>query len=332
MNLVLLLLLATLVSLILTGILRRYALAKNLIDKPNERSSHKIPTPRGGGVAIVLTFLTFLPVLESFGANSGDLLWALFGAGSWLALVGLIDDHGHVPAHWRILLQAVAVVWALTWLGGFPPVSIFGAQFNLAWLGHFLAFVYLLWLLNLYNFMDGIDGIAGIEAVTVCLSGLVIYTLSPAGNNIWLAPMLLLGAAVIGFLFWNFPKAKIFMGDAGSSFVGLVLGILSIQAAWVSPDMFWVWIILLGTFITDATVTLIRRYLRNETLYIAHRNHAYQYASRRIGRHTTVTVAIAVINLFLVTTSGVASGDWLVKWNACFHHCLSPPDLDGDST
>jgi len=311
MNLMLLLL-ATLASLTLTSILCRYTLSKKLIDIPNERSSHTTPTPRGGGIAIVLTFLVLLPFLELFDTNSKELLWALFGAGTWVALIGFIDDHGHIPARWRILLHVVAAGWALIWLGGLPAISIFGLIINLSWFGHLLALVYLVWLLNLYNFMDGIDGIAGIEAVTVCLSGLILYVVSPVGNSIWVAPMLLLAASVFGFLIWNFPKAKIFMGDVGSSFLGIILGILSIQAAWVNPEMLWVWIIMLGAFITDATVTLIRRVLRNEKFYEAHRNHAYQYASRKIGRHTTVTLVFAAINLFwLLPVASLIVMDWL---------------------
>jgi len=313
MNISILLLLAVLLSLTLTGLLRRYSLARNLIDNPNERSSHKTPTPRGGGLAIVLTFLAILPFLSLVDTSSSELLWALFGAGLWIAMVGYIDDHGHsIPANSRLFLHAVAAGWALSWLGGLPPVSIFGVMVNLGWLGHGIALVYLVWLLNLYNFMDGIDGIAGVEVVTVSISGLVIYMLSPIENSVWITPVLLLAASTVGFLIWNFPKAKIFMGDVGSSFLGITLGILSIQAAWVGPEMLWAWLILLGTFITDATVTLLRRCIRKERLYMAHRNHAYQYASRRIGRHTTVTMVFAAVNLFwLLPISVLVVLGWL---------------------
>lgn len=292
------LLLAGVMSFVLTGLLRRYALARSLMDIPNERSSHTMPTPRGGGVAIVLTFLTSLILLELFDAHLNGLFWALFGAGAWVMLIGFIDDHRHIPARWRLLLHFVGAGWALIWLSGLPPLPVFGVTLDLGWLGHIIAAVYLVWLLNLYNFMDGIDGIAGIEAVTVCLGGVVLYLLSPVGDFIWMLPMLLLAAAVVGFLFWNFPKAKIFMGDAGSGFVGIVLGILSIQAAWIMPELFWAWVILLGAFVVDATATLIRRVLRGEKFYEAHRSHAYQYGSRKFKGHVPVSLAFGVINLF----------------------------------
>jgi Fuc2NAc and GlcNAc transferase len=108
----------------------------------------------------------------------------------------------------------------------------------------------------------------------------------------------MLAASVAGFLLWNFPPAKIFMGDAGSGYLGIALGILSLQAGWVEPSLFWAWLILLGVFVVDATVTLLRRMLCGERVYEAHRSHAYQYASRQFGRHLPVTLAVVVIDLF----------------------------------
>lgn len=297
MNMMWLLLLAGVVSWVFTSILRRYAMARSLMDIPNERSSHAVPTPRGGGVAIVLAFLIALLLLWEYDALPARLFWALLGAGSLVALIGFLDDHGHIPARWRLLSHFVGAGWALVWLGGLPALPVFGFMLNLGWLGHLLTAVYLVWLLNLYNFMDGIDGIAGIEAVTVCLGGIVLYLLSPAGDSVWMSPILVLAAAVVGFLFWNFPKAKIFMGDAGSGFVGMVLGVLSIQASWVAPELFWAWVILLGAFIADSTVTLVRRVIRGEKFYEAHRSHAYQYASRIYKSHVPVSLAFGVINL-----------------------------------
>ena len=297
MKIVWVLLLAGAVSWALTGLLRRYALARSLMDIPNDRSSHTAPTPRGGGVAIVLTFLIALLVLAVFSDFSNILLWALLGAGGLVALIGFLDDHGHIPSRWRLLSHFFAAVWTLYWLGGLPPLPLFGVMLDLGWLGHLLAAVYLVWLLNLYNFMDGIDGIAGIEAVTVCLGGVVLYLLSSEVDFIWSIPALLLLAAVVGFLFWNFPKAKIFMGDAGSGFIGIVLGVLSIQGAWLAPELFWGWIILLGVFIVDATVTLLRRVANGEKFDEAHRSHAYQYASRKYGSHTHVSLVVGLINV-----------------------------------
>src|SRR5690606_30192313 len=120
--------------------------------------------------------------------------------------------------------------------------------------------------------------------------GAILYALLETASLTDL-PLLMLAASVLGFLAWNFPPARIFMGDAGSGFLGIALGILSLQAAWIAPTLFWAWQILLGVFVVDATFTLLRRLLRGEKVYEAHRSHAYQYASRRFGRHLPVTLA-----------------------------------------
>ncbi|TIH06486.1 MraY family glycosyltransferase [Pseudomonas leptonychotis] len=289
------------ISLFMTGALRRYALARSLIDIPNARSSHSVPTPRGGGVAIVISFLLVLPLMARGGFIAWPLTWALLGSGTGIAVLGFLDDHGHIAARWRLLGHFAAAIWALFWLSGLPPLLMFGFTVDLGWFGHALAAVYLVWLLNLYNFMDGIDGIASVEAICVCIGGAFLYAiLGFAGSaqlTVWVMPVLL-AAAVAGFLFWNFPPARIFMGDAGSGFLGITLGVMSLQAAWVAPQLLWSWLILLGVFIVDATFTLLRRLLRGDKVYEAHRSHAYQYASRRFGRHLPVTLAVAALNLF----------------------------------
>lgn len=297
-------------SFFTTALLRKYALAKSLIDVPNSRSSHSVPTPRGGGVAIVVSFL--LALIWLLFTDAMDSAWALglIGAGAVTAILGFLDDHGHIAARWRLLGHFVAAIWLLLWTGGLPSLEVLGATWNLGWLGHILAAFYLVWMLNLYNFMDGIDGIASVEAICVCLGGGLLYWW--AGENQLIAVPFALAAAVAGFLIWNFPPAKIFMGDAGSGFLGLILGGLSIQAASESPQMFWSWLILLGVFIVDATFTLARRLIRGDKVYEAHRSHAYQYASRHFGRHLPVTVAVLVVNLFwLLPLSLVVGFGWL---------------------
>ena len=279
----------------LTGRFRRYAQARQLLDVPDMRSSHVVPTPRGGGVAIVLSALTALPVLGALGALAWSTLWGLLGGGALVALIGFVDDHGHIAPRWRLIGHLAAATWVLAWLGGLPPLSILGFVLKPGWVGNGLAVLYLVWVLNLTNFMDGIDGIAGVETITVSLGGVLLYLVAVPGNTPWLAP-LVLTSATLGFLVWNWPPAKIFMGDAGSGFLGLMLAALSLQAAWVAPALFWSWVILLGAFIVDATVTLVRRVARRERFYEAHRSHAYQHATMRRS-HASVTLAVGAINL-----------------------------------
>ncbi len=285
---------------VLTGLMRRYALSRRLLDHPNERSSHSVTTPRGGGVAIVVAFLVGLVALG--GEVSESAMFALSVGGIGVAVIGFVDDHGHIPARWRLLAHFVSAAWILYWLG-IPQFEWLGLTVDLGVFGRTLAALYLVWMLNLYNFMDGIDGIAGIEAVTVGVGGTLAYAVvgMPQSGDMYLSA--LLAAATLGFLVWNLPPAKIFMGDAGSGFLGLMLGALSIHAAVARPVLLWCWLVLLGVFVVDATITLFRRLLRGVRIYDAHRSHAYQHASREFGAHRPVTLAIAAINIL-----------WLMPW------------------
>jgi Fuc2NAc and GlcNAc transferase len=190
-----------------------------------------------------------------------------------------------------------------------PALTVAGLYLAPGWLTNLVAAIYMVWLLNLYNFMDGIDGIASIEAITVCLGGVLIYLITIPGSNHWVVPALLL-VSVAGFLYWNYPPARIFLGDAGSGFLGITLAVFSIQAASVRSELFWGWAILLGTFIVDATVTLIRRAFRGRKLYQPHRSHAYQYAARSLGSHRSVSLIVGAINLvwLLPVAALVATG------------------------
>jgi Fuc2NAc and GlcNAc transferase len=296
-------------SALLTGVVRRYALARGVLDLPNSRSSHAAPTPRGGGISIVVTFLAALLLLAVSRLVERSVASAFLGAGLAVAAAGFLDDHRSVPARWRLLAHFGAAVWALALLGGLPPLGFFGVWVNLGWFGHLLATLYLVWMLNLYNFMDGIDGIAGLEAVTVCIGAALIYAVRMPENHDWALPALL-AMATLGCLVWIWPPARIFLGDVGSGFLGLTLGVMSIQAAWHQPALFWSWVILLGVFVVDATVTLIRRLIRGERLYEAHRTHAYQNAARQKGSHKSVTVAAGLINILwlLPLALAVATG------------------------
>lgn len=288
----------------LTWALRHYALAKSLLDVPNARSSHSVPTPRGGGVAIVLAFSLGLLVLWLNGALPNNQALALGAGGLWVALIGFLDDHGHIPARWRLLAHFTAAIWAISWLGGLPALPVAGWLVPSGIFWNALAVVYTVWLLNLYNFMDGIDGIAGLEAVSVCAAMVLICWFTLPGHPLWLLPALL-GLAAFGFLIWNYPPARIFMGDAGSGFLGFTFGLMPIIAAYVEPQLFWSWLILLSVFVVDATLTLFRRAVRGQKFHEAHRSHAYQYASRLIGSHKPISLAVTAINLLWLFPMGL---------------------------
>lgn len=271
---------------------------------------HQEPIPRGGGAAIVIAFALAVFVLFIANAISAQWTLAILGAGATVALVGFVDDHSPIPARVRFVAHCIASAWVLYWMGT-PLLDLPGGALDLGVIGFALCTVYLVWMLNLYNFMDGIDGIGSTEAITVTLSGAALSMAVNPGSAV-VAPALLLAAAAVGFLVWNFPPAKIFMGDAGSGFLGIILGTLSLMAALEAPVLFWIWVILLGMFVVDATVTLFRRLARRERLYEAHRSHAYQFASRRLGAHRPVSIAVGLINLFwLLPIASIVAASWV---------------------
>ncbi len=290
-------------SMGLTYLLRVYALKRNVIDVPNSRSSHVEPTPRGGGGAIVVMVLIVLVAYQ---------FWLLFLAGFLVAAVGWYDDHKHVRSGIRLSIHIAGSALVLFSVGGMPQFTLLGVVQDWGLFGDCVAVLAIGWILNLFNFMDGIDGIAGVEVVTTTLiSAALLFSL--VGLTVIVSIHLFLAASTLGFLVWNWPPAKIFMGDAGSGFLGLILGALIVHSAILEPQMLWAWLIMLGVFVVDATVTLVRRLFRGERVYEAHRSHAYQYASRYFGSHRLITIAVLAINLFWL-----APISWLVTSKAIY--------------
>jgi Fuc2NAc and GlcNAc transferase len=277
----------------LTGLCKRFALALHLLDLPVARSAHSKPTPVGGGLSIVLLFLLvasqfFFSGLLPLGEYMSLLAAAL------IALIGLVDDIKRLDVHWRIPLQFLSAVWALWWLGGVPPISVGVWVVEAPWLLNMLGLLALLWLLNLYNFMDGIDGLAGTELVFVNVMSLLLVIKGDDQVLVLLAATLVASGA--GFLLWNWPPAKIFMGDVGSSFIGFSLGLLALISMHHQSLTVWTWVILLAVFVADATTTLVRRYLAGAKWYEGHASHAYQKAARQYKSHGKVTITVIMIN------------------------------------
>ena len=279
----------------LTYFMRTYALKKNIIDNPNERSSHSIPTPRGGGVAVVISYLLALGLLIYSNDISMHIGVTIIAAGFIIALLGFLDDHGHINSMLRLAIHFMVAIGVVISLGGFAEVAILNG-IQLDFFANIIAVLFLVWLLNLYNFMDGINGIASTEVITSTISMAIIYWV--LNHIVDEKSLILLAACAFGFLLWNFPKAKIFMGDACSGFLGLILGIFALIALKVDIALFCAWLICLGVFIVDATFTLIRRVVTGHKMYDAHRSHTYQILSRHFNSHTPVTLAVAVINIF----------------------------------
>lgn len=276
-----------LISALLTGLIRHYAMIKQMIDIPNERSSHKIPIPRGGGAAFVLLFTSILIWLVLHKAISGSLFYALSG-GIVIALIGWLDDVISLRPLWRAIVQTLTAFWAVYWLDGVSSsvVSLFGA------------ILVIVWGVNLYNFMDGIDGLAGIEGVFISASVGTVLLLAGWVNLSLLC--FLLTASIAGFLFWNWPPAKIFMGDVGSGYLGYIFSVLAIATANSHILSLGFWCVISGVFLGDATLTVIKRIIQRKRWYEAHREHAYQRLVQRGLSHRTTTMSILFFNLLLL--------------------------------
>lgn len=291
-------------TVLLTYFLMKIGLRKGVLDIPNERSSHSSPVPRGGGVAVIIAFFVFLYVYLSAvdGPIEVSVLKSLLFGGAIIGAVGVLDDLSHIPARWRFLTHLGAALLSLSLLPSLPNITIFGVSVELGMFAYAFFAISLVWSVNLFNFMDGIDGIAGIQAITV-LGGAALI-LSVQGQFDSLILFSYLAVCIAGFLVWNWPPAKVFMGDACSGFLGFTLGLLAISTSLEGTINLWAWLILFGVFVVDATTTLIRRMVRGEKWYEAHRSHAYQILSRRFGSHWKVSVGVMVINIFWLLPLG----------------------------
>jgi Fuc2NAc and GlcNAc transferase len=280
----------------LTGLFRTYALRTRLIDGVNARGSHSVATPRGGGASIVIVSLVgFAVATVGFGLPVPYLV-GLLGGGVLIGSIGWLDDHGHVPPLVRLAAHFAGAIWAVAWIGALPldVLGFWPADWELA--ARAVSVIIIVWMVNLYNFMDGIDGLAGGEAAAVAFGGAILLWLGGAGPELLVAPVIL-GAAALGFLYWNWPPAKIFMGDASSGFLGFALAALGVVAGQAKPAVGIAWFVLLGVFVVDATITLLRRLIRGRRVHEAHRSHAYQRIARRAGRHLPVTLGALAITL-----------------------------------
>jgi Fuc2NAc and GlcNAc transferase len=286
-----------LAACLLTEAVRRMALSTGMLDRPNRRSSHTRATPRGGGMAIVIATSLGVACLGAEGAVDARVALALVLGGLPIALIGFLDDREAVSAKLRFMVHVCSSALALALLGGVPLLQVGSSTYDLGFAAYAVALIAIVWTVNLFNFMDGIDGLAASEAIFVCTGGAVCaFTDLRNGTDVGTASMVI-SVASFGFLLWNWPPAKIFMGDVGSGFLGFVIAIMALAATRNDPAAPFVWLILGGVFFVDATFTLIRRMFRGERAHVAHRSHAYQWLARRWSSHLRVTLAVGAVNL-----------------------------------
>lgn len=278
-----------------------------ILDHPNERSSHLVPTPRGGGLAVMAVLLpTWLMIALFAPGASTEALWPIAGALA-LAAVSWRDDLAAMPVFARLLAHIAAVVVGLAALVGHGPV--FQGLVPL-WLDRLAAGFLWLWFLNLFNFMDGIDGIAAGESAALGIGVALVAIVVGFGNAL---PFygLTAAAAALGFLWWNWHPARVFMGDVGSVPLGYLLGWLLLglasRGAWAPA------LILPLYYLADASLTLLRRLLRGERIWLAHREHFYQRATQGGLSHAQVVMAILGVDAALVALAlwSTVASPWL---------------------
>ncbi|WP_434581406.1 glycosyltransferase family 4 protein [Sulfurimonas sp. NW15] len=278
-----------LLSFMLTYFIKNYAIEKSLVAEVNERSSHTVPTPHGGGIAIAVTWFVGLSYLFFRGEIVSSLYYALM-AGVVLAVVSYLDDLYELSPKVRLVTQSSVAVGGLMALGGLGSLDFWLFSIENQLVANIIAFVAIIWFINLYNFLDGIDGYAGSEAVFLGIAGFLLF----GGVH-----FLVLIVSVLGFLVWNWHRAKIFMGDVGSTLLGYTVAIFAIYYANQDAVNLWIWIILFGVFWFDATYTLVKRYLNGERLLVAHKKHLYQRLTQAGFSHDRVVFMAMGANMVL---------------------------------
>lgn len=267
----------------------RYARREQLLDHPEERSNHAMPTPRGGGIAMVAVMAGVLAWMAFAHASERLVLLAMLAGLVLVGAIGWLDDHRPVSARIRLalhVLAAILVALAMA-VSGWP-----------AWISA-LALVGIPVLVNIWNFMDGIDGIAATQALTWGLA-LLLWTPPALAGGVGLA----LAMASLGFLPFNFPRARIFMGDVGSGALGFLVAGSGLLLARERGSTALASLCILAPFLVDAGLTLLRRIWRRERWWQAHSQHAYQQLARVWGSHAAVTV----LYLTLAASGAVLAG------------------------
>jgi UDP-N-acetylmuramyl pentapeptide phosphotransferase/UDP-N-acetylglucosamine-1-phosphate transferase len=292
---------AFIIAYVGTGVLARVLKARAILAHPTERSSHSVPTPAGGGIAVLAGLLPAWLAVAALKEGAPGGLVIVAGLALVLAVLSWIDDLKGLGALVRLAAQAAVVATAMVLapfpgpvFQGFLPPALDLAATALLWV----------WFINLFNFMDGIDGIAGVETAAIG-AGIFVAAKVAKLEGHWLMLGLSATAAAVGFLRWNWHPAKIFLGDVGSVPLGFLLGWLLLTFAAAGHPI--PALILPLYFIADATITLVRRLARGEKVWVAHREHFYQLAIRSGLRHDQVAGIVAVANLFLIALVMVAA-------------------------
>lgn len=276
----------------------RFAMVHGPIAVPNHRSLHRQPIPKGAGVALALASLVCMAAL----AVRGRLDWRsmnLFVVGGFaVTLAGVADDRLDIPPRFRLLVQLLSIAWICAWLGEVPPLYFGAASFHLGLPGLVLLVAACTWFFNLYNFVDGTDGMAG--SATAFIGGTMSVVMVGARQYDLAAILAVIAAASIGFLCFNWPPARMFMGEAGTAFISYVLVSVILVSLSREAVSLWIWLIVFAFYFSDTTTTTIIRAVTVRHFYKGHRSHAYQNLARIWESHLRILTLVLVIDLFWV--------------------------------
>jgi UDP-GlcNAc:undecaprenyl-phosphate GlcNAc-1-phosphate transferase len=293
--------------------IKRLAISLGIVDEPNQRSSHTETTPRGGGVAVVIIVVLSLVILRKPLGFTSNQFWGMIISSFLIACLGILDDIYTLRRLPRfmgwVVIAAISILFGIE----ITQISIpLLGQIKFGFLGPLITFLWLIGLTNFFNFMDGIDGLAAGEAIIV--SGFLSVIAHLSGNELVFATSLIVFCAVLGFLPHNFPKAKLFMGDVGSNFLGYIFAALAVIGSQSGSGQipFLIPVILLGMFILDAGITLIKRIPKGKEWLEPHRDHLYQRIIKLEYSHVQVTLlysflsfSLGILGLLVYKTNGL---------------------------
>ena len=280
----------------LSLIYKKIAADFNILSVKNHRTLHKLPTPRGGG--IVFSLLSILAIFLIFWnwQFTEEMLLALVVGGFTATLFGFVDDIKNIRAEVKLIIQFSLACWAVCCLYFSELLSL---GFTPLYITIPIILLIMVWMMNAYNFIDGIDGMAASGAIFVCLALALALFLTDGPIEI-IAIFIMITSTITGFIVFNWPPASIFMGDAGSIFLGYILGVLLLFTVLNNDMTIWLWLTVFGYFFADTTVTQILRIILVKKWYLAHRSHAYQNLSRITNSHRKVTIAVILYNLLWI--------------------------------
>lgn len=304
---------ALVVGMGVSWLISRYAGRLGLLDIPNARSSHRTPTPRGGGLGVIAGVLVGFVVMTFAGVYVSRDVAIVLAAWLLIAILGIVDDLRQIGVVYRLAMQAVVAIALVILIGGvnrlpLPPP----ADLPLGLLGLPITVLWVVVVTNFYNFMDGIDGLAGGQAIASCV-GIALASWTLATRDL----AIVLAAASLGFLTQNFPRARIFLGDVGSTSIGFLLSVLPLLAPLADRSMaLFAVAIGLALFLLDPIETLCRLARVGRRLGVAHREHAYQHLANTQNRYNSVAICLVIVGLVLSLAGAAAFRNVTLGWPA----------------